>query len=184
MMTIGQTEKHRRHQGWQQPRKSANSDEWLERRPVGAPEYRVARDLASTLATATPNTAIPAALGHVKAAIENSRYILDLEDDWDEEGATGYAPSTWSRATDFLLKNALSLWEDYGVFIASPRILPGPDGSIDLHWRVGDHELLTNIPSDVAQPASYYGNSKRGDVIKGSLDTSTNNVWLLVWLTK
>lgn len=110
--------------------------------------------------------------------------MLDLPDDWDDEGSPGYAEATWMRAVDFLLHNAERLWQDQGVTVGAPAILPGPNGSIDLHWRVSSHELLLNIPADPDELADYYGDTVDGNAISGKLNTSAKNQWLLMWLAE
>jgi hypothetical protein len=126
----------------------------------------------------------PSLSAELSIAIENSRAILDLENDWDGEGGVGYSETTWLRATDFLRENALRLWQMKGVWPAVPFIEPGPNGSIDLHWRTSKRELLINIPSDPNQPAGYYGDNFASETIKGKLDISENNEWIMVWLMK
>lgn len=123
-------------------------------------------------------------LQHLLTEIKESRAILDLQDDWDEEGSPGYTHSTWKLAVNFLVQNALWLWLDNGIPVEPPRILPGPDGSIDIHWQTCDHELLVNVPRDVGTPATYYGDTSAGESVKGSLDLSADNQWLLKWLTE
>ncbi len=120
----------------------------------------------------------------VLKAIEDSRWILELAEDWDGEGSPPYLLATWRRATDFLLNNSLRLLEYFGVSISPPTIDPGPNGSIDLHWKTPTHELLVNIPAVNGELAGYYGDSRAGRVTKGSLDTSAPNQWLLMWLTE
>ena len=128
---------------------------------------------------------LPAALRHLAVEIERSRSMLDLPDDWDEAGSPGYAEATWERAVGFLVRNASWLWRDYGVPIQAPRIRKGPDGSIDLDWRTPGHELLVNVPADPNESATYYGDDGAGrHQVKGSLDTSAPNQWLLMWLTE
>ena len=99
----------------------------------------------------------PPNMDTLSSAIQESRSLLDLPDDWDDEGSPGYAEATWMRAVDFLLHNAERLWQDQGVTVSAPEILPGPNGSIDLHWRVNNHELLLNIPANLDELADYYG---------------------------
>lgn len=120
----------------------------------------------------------------LSSAIENSRTILDLEDDWDGEGGVCYSEATWLRATEFLRENALRLRQLKDVWPAVPFIEPGPNGSIDLHWRTSKRELLINIPRDPNQPAGYYGDNFANETIKGKLNISENNEWIMVWLMK
>jgi hypothetical protein len=121
----------------------------------------------------------------IAKAIQSSRSILDLEDDWDEEGSPGYKESTWVRATQFVKNTSLSFRQDTGFWVDPPRILPGPKGSIDIHWKTSKRELLINIPENDEEPADYYGSGGANDIIKGKLDTSSQqNFWILVWLTR
>jgi hypothetical protein len=117
-------------------------------------------------------------------AIKESRSLLDLQDDWDGEGSPGYAEATWLRAIEFLTSNAKCLKETAGTDIPVPFIEPGPHGSIDLHWRTSTRELLINVPSDLNQLAGFYGDNLAGKSIKGKLNTSENNEWIMLWLMK
>ncbi|PYS66502.1 MAG: hypothetical protein DMF74_00890, partial [Acidobacteria bacterium] len=44
---------------------------------------------------------------HLSEAIESSRSILDLPDNWDEEGSSAYAEDAWKRATSFVEECAI-----------------------------------------------------------------------------
>jgi hypothetical protein len=125
---------------------------------------------------------------HISEAIERSQRILTFEDDWDDEGSPPYKATTWDRATTFLRRSALQLWKDYHVALDAPKILPGPGGSIDLHWKIDGRELLINIPEPLDEPANFYGDESAArdnpptQIVKGVLDTSKDNLWLLMWL--
>jgi hypothetical protein len=107
---------------------------------------------------------------------------LSLKDNWDEEGSVGYSEHTWIRATDFVRNLAISYWNVHHSLLIPPRIIPGPEGSIDIHWRASGRELLINIPADEAILAGYYGSGDSKESIKGKLDTSKLNFWILTWL--
>lgn len=119
----------------------------------------------------------------IEEAIEESRSLLEIEDDWDGEGSAGYSEATWNRATEFLKNNARRLKDILDVWVDAPSISPGPNGSIDLHWKTESRELLINIPADSTQPAGYYGDDRGVNRIKGTFDISGRNEWLLMWLT-
>ncbi len=121
-------------------------------------------------------------LGDLRGALAKSRDILDWPDDWDGEGSPGYKESTWIRVRDFLLATAESLWRDNGVLVPAPRISAGPEGSFDIHWQSAGKELLINIPEDVTEPVTYYGDDREGNVTKGQLNLATRPKWLLMWL--
>jgi hypothetical protein len=125
---------------------------------------------------------------HITEAIELSKHILSFHDNWDDEGSPGYKLTTWERATGFLRRAALHLREDYRRILDAPKILPGPAGSIDLHWKTARRELLINIPEGLDEPANFYGDDSASNehpanqTVKGVLDTSKDNQWLLMWL--
>ena len=126
-----------------------------------------------------------AQIGHLLAeAIQSSRGILDLADDWDEEGSLAYKEATWNRAAELVEKTAVAFHSRFGVWVDPPRLLPGPEGSIDIHWKAAERELLINIPEADEEPADYYGCGSLQDAIKGKLDTSLPNEWILLWLTR
>lgn len=81
-------------------------------------------------------------------------------------------------------ENARSFFQNSGVWIAAPDICPGPDGSIDLLWKLEDRELLINIPFDENALAEYYGDDLKINTIKGKLDFADKHEWILTWLMK
>ncbi len=117
----------------------------------------------------------------LESEIDRSRWILGLPEDWDGEGTEAYTESTWQRAVAFLKQQAAHVRE-CGSELDIPRILPGPEGSIDLHWEKPDYELLINIPRDPQRRATFYGDDRVSLQIKGTLDTSTLNLGLIEWL--
>ena len=119
----------------------------------------------------------------IVSAIEASREILAMGHDYDGGGSVGYSETTWDRATEFLKRSAFALRIHHDTEIQAPRILHGPDGGIDFHWKTNSHELLINIPADPREPADFYGDSGPNNTIKGKLDTSAQNEWILMWLT-
>jgi hypothetical protein len=127
----------------------------------------------------------PPPLTAIEESIEFSRAMLELEADWDGEGASAIAKSTWERAVGFLRETALNLWTNCGVRIGAPLLVPVPDGSIDIHWKLANRELLINVPADASKWATYYGDNRHGgNTVEGQLDTNAPNHWLLVWLTE
>lgn len=173
-LEYGVLDRHIVRSDWQ-PREAANSS-WLKR-------------VAS--ATRQPNhfvlpypkdRTIPSNYHALLQAIEESRWILELEVDWDDKGSPGYSEATWSCAVGFLTRSARNLWEYSGICMDIPNIDPGPSGSIDLHWKTASYELLLNVPSDTNTPVRYYGDNYGVRTAKGSLDVSEPNYQLLTWL--
>jgi hypothetical protein len=102
--------------------------------------------------------------------------------DWDGEGGQGYDEETWNRAAAFVRNYARRLWPGHGVPVPAPEILPGPAGSIDLHWEEKDFELLVNIPANSQERAEFYGDDYGSIFIKGAINPAVFNKGLIEWL--
>ncbi len=62
-------------------------------------------------------------VNHIQEAIRESRAILDLANDWDDEGAVAILQATWERATSsFLLNSAIQLWKLHAICLEAPDI--------------------------------------------------------------
>ncbi|AUX48809.1 uncharacterized protein SOCE26_103500 [Sorangium cellulosum] len=121
-------------------------------------------------------------LAHVRDAIEASKKLLDLPNDWDGEGSQAYDRRTWDRATRFVATQAAYLWNAKAV-LPAPDIGPGPNGSIDLAWQEKVFKLLINVPRG-ADVITYFGRSKSADV-KGTIrDSVADHKELFLWLMK
>lgn len=120
----------------------------------------------------------------LNAAIEASREMLQWPDDWDGEGSPRYEVSTWERAVAFLRGSAERLSQECGLVADVPRIQPGPNGSIDLHWLTAERELLINFPADPSEPIEFYGDGPPNNMVKGRLPDATPKCWLLRWLAE
>lgn len=118
----------------------------------------------------------------LRDAVTESRWILELPDDWDNEGACSYREETWVRAQEFLFRLAVESEKTFNFLIPLPRILPGPDGSIDLHWKTDNYELLVNIPADGDQTAGFYGDDYGKMNIKGTFDPTKDTHSVLSWI--
>ena len=118
--------------------------------------------------------------------ILNSRSILLYQDDWDGQGSIAYSEKTWDWAVRFLRSYMNFVYERFGIVIAAPRILPGPDGSIDLHWKSDVCELLLNIPADENGIATFYADNKDNEEIRGKfiITEGAFTAGLVLWLMK
>jgi hypothetical protein len=119
------------------------------------------------------------------AAVERSRDMLQLEDNWDTEGSPGYREETWRRAVQLLSDYASEAARLLQTHLPVPRIRIGPDGSIDIHWQSTNRELLLNVPADEQEPPVYYGDNRAGgEHVEGELAPPVVKKWLLMWLTE
>jgi hypothetical protein len=118
----------------------------------------------------------------IYGAIEQSRCIGELDENWDDEGAQAYAKSTWRRAAFFTAAEAEAA-RDAGLSIGIPMIAPADAGSVDIHWQNPGRTLLINVPADLDESATFYGESDTGETISGLLDTTAARTDLLMWLS-
>lgn len=116
--------------------------------------------------------------------IEESKHLLDLEEDWDGEGGMQITFETWKKAISFIVDYAMWLYDKHQHFVIEPpQINPGPDTSIDLLWRNEKYRLLVNIPENSEQPVEYYGDNNHGEnSIKGKLKTGSVQEFFALWL--
>lgn len=105
--------------------------------------------------------------------ISEALEIVELEEDWDGEGASEYDRETFERATGWLrglFEHIADIERRGEVTVALPKIQSGPQGSIDIHWEQPDFELLINIPPEGEGSGEYYGDDYGETVIKGALN--------------
>lgn len=113
---------------------------------------------------------LPDALKGIGDAILQSRALLDLQDNWDEDGAKRIGEGTWRRAAAFLARRARWAWDSRRRVTDTPDITPGPDGGIDLHWDRPGYEMLISVPADPEAEVSFYGDGCGVSPVKGTLD--------------
>jgi hypothetical protein len=116
-------------------------------------------------------------------ALNSAKSMLELPDDWDDAGSPAIQEQTLRRAGVLLILHAALIWARFSVVMPTPRILPGPEGSVDLHWKTRRRELLINVPRDPQVPVPYYGDDLGSDRKKGMLHPNAINLELFAWLT-
>lgn len=109
---------------------------------------------------------LPKELASLVEAIEQSKYLLEFKDNWDDEGAKKYAPKTWIKATKFIGSYATWLLNIYNRVLATPKIYHGPEGSIDIYWKTEQYNFLINIP-ELGDIATFYGDDYEKQGIEG-----------------
>ena len=126
---------------------------------------------------------LPLKLGELYKEIEKSKYILQYENNWDDEGSIGYAAKTWERGVQFITDYAKWTLDNMSIAIPTPKIYPGPHGSIDILWKGSNYKLLVNIPKDTNKDASFYGDCE-WEKIKGTFNPSKIKPGILLNLLK
>ncbi len=113
---------------------------------------------------------LPPQLENLDRAIQKSRYMLDFPDNWDEEGSPAYSVNTWNIAVFFISNYAAWVLDTFKIVIPTPKILHGPNGSIDLFWKQDHFNLLINIPASKDENATFYGDDYGTQKVEGSFN--------------
>jgi len=128
---------------------------------------------------------VPARFNELAEQIRQSAYILEYEDNWDDEGSIAYSKQTYRAAINFAIKYSKEIWEEEFVLIDTPKILPGPEGSIDLLWDKQTYRLLINVHPHPKQTASFYGDNRTSvPKIKGDFRLSDESERAIMLLLK
>jgi hypothetical protein len=127
-----------------------------------------------------PNRTSPARTALTKL-ISDSMAILECQDDADD-GFISYSKETLDRAITFVTSYIELSERLFGISVPLPKLLPGPSGSIDVHWKNEKKELIVNIPADKSANALFYGDDYAKLFIKGALAASAPHPSILMWL--
>lgn len=119
-------------------------------------------------------------------AINDGRKRLLAEDVfWDEDSEATYSESTVNKAGDFLAKYAHGVWDHFGKQIPVPKLLPGPEGAVDILWEEESFELLLSVPEQ-SHVGDYYGQNSEGENTKGIIHLDREELvhGLVLWLAQ
>lgn len=129
---------------------------------------------------------LPNELSEMAFVIKNSKKLLDLQEDWDSEGALAVPKFVWERAAKVLSMYSKWIWENRGIVLLTPSIDAIADGSIDIMWNSPKARLLLNIKNNsTLSEAHYYGDTYGGkNKFKGVLgDLNEVQEFFAYWLT-
>jgi hypothetical protein len=119
--------------------------------------------------------------GAFERAIEESADLLGDGAARDEEEAPASLPAARERAIGFLRAHATQA-RRLGFELPVPRICAGPGGSVDVHWKLDDFEILVNFPPNPDEPVTFYGDNEGSDSIRGTIGSDREPRSLLPWL--
>jgi hypothetical protein len=127
---------------------------------------------------------IPNQLKSIALAINESKWICNLKEDWDYDGASIIDKEIYLSAIDFLINYSIDIFKKTGIVINTPEINPCKDGSIDLSWRTTTARMLVNIRKTVDELlAYYYGDlSNNKSPIKGNVHLDSVYEHLATWM--
>jgi hypothetical protein len=119
----------------------------------------------------------------LQSGLDDYRWILDEEENWDGEGVARVEAPTFDRAVRFIVDHSAALYEAIGFRLDAPRLSAGPNGSIDAHWEFPDREMAVNFSPVASAPVTYYFRNDAGARSRGSAvleDPQPNILSLLV----
>jgi hypothetical protein len=102
--------------------------------------------------------------------INESKELLTLVENWDEQGAKKPDSGAYKVAINFLRLFADEIFRKNRVFLLSPYIDVMPDGSIYLHWDLNHTKFL--IIFKRKEGIHYFYGEKNGIPFKGGIDMS------------
>lgn len=111
-----------------------------------------------------------------------NKRLLNLNSDWDGEGAEPITRGTIESVADFLDKLDVYVESAYGVEIPQPEISPLPNGSVDLHWTTPSYELLLNLPSEGNGLVDIYGDDFGQNRVQFKLPMDFDKIKAITWL--
>lgn len=119
----------------------------------------------------------------IEKVISDSSKILTFKGDPEDESFVPCTKDTLDRAIGFLRFYARWMVTMYTSEIPTPVLTPGPCGSIDIHWKNPNKELLVNIPRESNAPMLFYGDDYNQIFIKGSLKSDAKlHPSIMMWL--
>jgi len=116
---------------------------------------------------------------------EREKEILNLQYNWDDNGAEPFSEDTLKRVRTILKEIFHKLWKEM-MDVPLPLIQQVPDESIDINWETEVFELLINIPSTLDELVNFYG-EKPGhpeDEIEIRINYDLVTRYLIPWLIK
>ncbi|MEX2411970.1 MAG: hypothetical protein WD607_11510 [Candidatus Paceibacterota bacterium] len=119
----------------------------------------------------------------LKTEIEESKYIIELEESWDDGGAKKIPEVVYRNAIDFLIKYVNYIEKNFQLALSTPEINPCVDGSIDLSFRTEKARMLINIQNEDNANAVFYGDLYESKVpIKGMVPIENVYEHLASWM--
>ena len=112
-------------------------------------------------------------------------HILNLSENWDDNGAEKFKKETLERVSNLLKKILQELW-DQMVDVPFPLISPVPDGSVDINWETDKFELLINVPAKDNLLVNLYGErmSHPEDEVEVRINYDMATQYVIPWLIK
>ena len=134
----------------------------------------------------THSYSLPISLFSISEAIEKSKEIVNRPQDISDELGMVCTQDTWRRAMNILVAHIKRVWKCFHVKVKAPVISVGPKGSVDIYWKSDPYGLLLNVPADLSEPATYYGDDFENQTSSHTsgkvISTESINPGLFAWI--
>jgi len=112
-------------------------------------------------------------------------HILNLPDNWDDNGAEKFRKETLEHASNLLKNIFQDLWNQM-IDAPFPLISPVPDGSVDINWETETFELLINVPARDNLLVNLYGEriNHPEDEVEVRINYDMAAQYVIPWLIK
>lgn len=107
-----------------------------------------------------------------------------LRNGTDDEDVPMFSRNALDRAIALLWAQSAHSRREQQCFSPTPHIGPGPEGSVDLFWKRVDWELLINIPSNITESITYFGDRYGTKSTKGHFESDDPDLGIIDWLSK
>lgn len=128
----------------------------------------------------------PTELGLIADAIEDSKELLSLQSNWDEENANATNKYALSNAHKFLLKYAVYVFNEYGIVISTPYIDIMRDGAIYISWDLVQASFLVIFKKEESLNSYFYGERRDKKIpFKSAIENDGDiDEILALWMSK
>lgn len=109
---------------------------------------------------------LPHNLQHLKNPILLSSYIIELKEDWDDNGGQPYSIDIYKVSINFILNFGTWVTDNFSFPFSLPKIYHGPNGSIDILFNYRNSKIFFNIADD-GKTGYFYANSGQEQVSEG-----------------
>ena len=128
---------------------------------------------------------MPPKLREIGIEIKESKELLELKDNWDNQSASAISKDVYNAGIGFLLDYSLFILNKVGVAIDTPEIDAGRNGNVFITWRTNKARLAISVEKAKSGEiiANYYGDLREdGQPIKGNVSVGKVSDFLAYWM--
>lgn len=116
--------------------------------------------------------------------IQDSKYILNLEEGWEDNGAK-ISPNAYYASLKFCLDYSIFILNKHNILISTPEINPVRNGTIDLVWNTESAYLAINVKHSPDGFVSTFFLFKKSNqkTIEGEIDINELDEPMALWMT-